>query len=190
MANVGRGVWFKKTTVEECWRLDMALIRKRIDFSIKDSTAFAYRSTWGKKFLAYLTYEPRDPLVIHYYQGSKKEEIISCRLEWEATPCNYGGLRYWFLCPNCRSRRRILYLPFYAKYFACRACYNLTYESQQEGRNQWTALFRVMREMPAIERKLRRARSQRTIDKLLRKVDMHNDGLMSIIDWDKKRKKK
>jgi hypothetical protein len=168
----------------------MAVIRKRIDFSKEDSTVLAYRSTWGKKFYAYITYKPRDPLVMHYCRSPKLEEIISYRLEWEATPCNYGGFRYWLLCPSCRSRRRILHLPFYAKYFACRICYNLTYESQQEGYTRWNALFRVMREMPAIERKLRRARSQRTIDKLMRKIGMHNAGLESIIEWDKKQRKK
>jgi hypothetical protein len=45
------------------------------------------------------------------------------------TPCNYGGSRLWFICPKCSSRVRCLYGT---KYFRCRKCHNLIYESQCE----------------------------------------------------------
>lgn len=51
-----------------------------------------------------------------------------------ATPCHYGGQRYWFICPwyangkYCGRRAGILYLG--GNYFACRHCYNLTYNSR------------------------------------------------------------
>jgi hypothetical protein len=45
----------------------------------------------------------------------------------------------WFICPllkpngtPCNRRCRILYLPPGAKYFGCRECYNLTYDSCNE----------------------------------------------------------
>ncbi len=55
-------------------------------------------------------------------------------LEW--TPCNFGGERPWFVCPGvvngvrCGRRVAILYGP--GKYFLCRHCYDLCYESQRE----------------------------------------------------------
>jgi len=54
------------------------------------------------------------------------------------TPCYYGGVRYWFLCPAvvdgllCENRVGKLYLPPGGKVFACRHCYGLTYESCQK----------------------------------------------------------
>jgi len=53
------------------------------------------------------------------------------------TPCHFGGIRYWFQCPwyangvYCGRRVGVLYLG--GKYFACRHCYNLTYNSRNLG---------------------------------------------------------
>lgn len=55
-----------------------------------------------------------------------------------STPCFYGGLRYWFLCPAvtdgvlCENRVGVLYLPPGGTVFGCRHCYGLTYESCQK----------------------------------------------------------
>ena len=54
------------------------------------------------------------------------------------TPCHYGGVRYWFLCPAvvdgvlCENRVGMLYLPPAGQVFGCRHCYGLTYESCQQ----------------------------------------------------------
>ncbi len=42
--------------------------------------------------------------------------------------CGYGGFRYWFLCPACEKRYRILYMK---DGLICRKCGKLTYASQQ-----------------------------------------------------------
>src|SRR5262249_33440709 len=61
---------------------------------------------------------------------------IPARLE--ATPTQFGGRRWWFLCPliargmACNRRAGKLYLPPGAKYFGCRKCHDLTYRSCQE----------------------------------------------------------
>ena len=46
------------------------------------------------------------------------------------TPCNFGGVRYWFACPVCSQRVGGLYLPPGDIYFCCRGCHNLTYRSR------------------------------------------------------------
>jgi len=51
-------------------------------------------------------------------------------LEW--TPCNFGGERPWFVCPGVRCGRRVAILYGPGKYFLCRHCYDLRYESQRE----------------------------------------------------------
>ncbi|MHC4855681.1 MAG: hypothetical protein ACYS72_04690 [Planctomycetota bacterium] len=54
------------------------------------------------------------------------------------TPCHFGGVRHWFLCPAsvdgvlCENRVGKLYLPPGGSVFACRHCYDLTYESCQK----------------------------------------------------------
>ena len=59
-------------------------------------------------------------------------------IELATTPCRYGGLRYWFICPlvkngyPCHRRITKLYLPSGGTYYGCRHCYDLTYESCQE----------------------------------------------------------
>jgi hypothetical protein len=44
-------------------------------------------------------------------------------------PCNYGGFRYFFLCPRCEKRMRILY--FKDGGFLCRKCMSLGYITQR-----------------------------------------------------------
>lgn len=52
--------------------------------------------------------------------------------------CHFGGRRWWFICPlttngvYCGKRVGRLYLPPNGKYFGCRYCYNLTYQSCKE----------------------------------------------------------
>jgi hypothetical protein len=51
-------------------------------------------------------------------------------LSW--TECNFGGERPWFVChgAGCGRRAAVLYGP--GRYFLCRHCYDLRYESQRE----------------------------------------------------------
>ena len=46
------------------------------------------------------------------------------------TPCNFGGVRYWFGCPDCGRRVAVLYLVRGDVYFRCRHCNNLSYHSR------------------------------------------------------------
>jgi len=60
--------------------------------------------------------------------GEEIEEVF--RLE--VTRPNYGGVRFWFLCPGCGRRRRKLYLPPGRRLFRCRECHDLTYTCCRE----------------------------------------------------------
>ena len=61
------------------------------------------------------------------------------------TGTNFGGIRYWWLCPGCFTRCGMLYLPYGRMYFRCRRCYNLTYQSSNESR-KFDGLFRSIAE--------------------------------------------
>ena len=60
---------------------------------------------------------------------------IDYRIPLATTLCNYGGVRYWFICPLivngqlCGKRVGVLYKPDFSNYFGCRSCFNLTYTS-------------------------------------------------------------
>lgn len=55
-----------------------------------------------------------------------------------ATPCYYGGVRRWFVCPLCKKKARRLYLR--GLELACRRCHHLAYPSQNE-----TLAYRLLR---------------------------------------------
>lgn len=67
--------------------------------------------------------------------GGEKVDL-DYRVELVATRCHFGGKRYWFICPlsvsgvACGRRVGVIYLP--GKYFGCRKCHDLAYQSQQE----------------------------------------------------------
>lgn len=52
------------------------------------------------------------------------------QIELTTTPCNYGNVRYWFVCPCCKGRCAIVYLGDDG--LACRKCYRLVYEIENE----------------------------------------------------------
>ena len=74
-----------------------------------------------------------EPLVILMYtltgrDGKKTDYKYAVSLV--TTPCNFGGVRYWFGCPSCGRRAAVLYLAPGDIYFMCRHCNNLSYNSR------------------------------------------------------------
>ncbi len=67
-------------------------------------------------------------VILDYRTGSGEDMRYQVAVEW--TPCNYGGQRPWFLCPDCGRRVAILYGGLR---FLCRGCSGLRYLSQRGG---------------------------------------------------------
>ena len=74
--------------------------------------------------------------VMDSFNGEKSSKDYKVFLD--RTPCNYGGFRFWFICPlsvegnPCGKKVAKLYLPPGSVYFGCRKCYDLTYKCQKE----------------------------------------------------------
>lgn len=77
--------------------------------------------------------------------GEKEDfdyKIILC-----STPCNFGGIRYWFICPwynngiYCGRRVGNLYLS--GKRFDCRHCNNLSYSTRNLG-GMWKSVGKII----------------------------------------------
>ena len=73
--------------------------------------------------------------------GEDWESITETVYLTETHP-NYGGKRTWFLCPSCHSRRAKLYG---GKYFRCRKCLDLCYETQLENESSrlMSAMYKI-----------------------------------------------
>lgn len=71
-----------------------------------------------------------------------------------ATSCNFGGRRWWFVCPSqeCGRRCRILYRPLGAARFACQECHRLTYKCRKRHRDR---LFHFWRGMDTLDEAMR-----------------------------------
>lgn len=60
----------------------------------------------------------------------KREYSINVPIVY--VPCNYGGVRLYFTCPDCYRRVLKLYNPPSKELFSCRHCLDLTYQSCQD----------------------------------------------------------
>ena len=81
-----------------------------------------------------------DTLILNYeWRGSHDElETITEHVLLSYTRCNYGGKRPWFISSGVINgvpcQRRVVKLYMAGKYFLCRHCYNLVYQSQRESK--------------------------------------------------------
>jgi hypothetical protein len=63
---------------------------------------------------------------------SGQEFKIDNKVYLAATRPHFGGLRWWFVCPQLNRRVRKLYLPLGGRHFWSRRAYELAYASQRE----------------------------------------------------------
>jgi hypothetical protein len=88
-----------------------------------------------------------------------------------STPCYFGGLRYWFICPLSRNGvycgRRVAKLYLINKYFGCRHCHNLTYGSRNLS-GFWKTIGNVV-SLPEIEEQEQKIKRKEYAGKLTKK---------------------
>lgn len=69
-------------------------------------------------------------------RDSGKKDNFDYKIPIETTDCHFGGKRYWFRCSLYKNGiycgHRVAKLYEGGDYFACRHCYDLTYESRNE----------------------------------------------------------
>jgi hypothetical protein len=142
----------KKATVECSLVLTASsLVRKRaLVPCARTSGSWGWTYDGDDKPHATIAYEadltdPENTWLRLRYQ--RNGEPVDYKVRLVTTKPNYGGRRWWFICPLARRDggppRRVakLYLPSGGKYFGSREAYGLTYTSCQEsGKNR--GLFR------------------------------------------------
>jgi hypothetical protein len=151
MGGVGSGSWYrfdKKITVEECRSLDVRRLHQKE--LLKPGQLLSWSWSRGGREVAsigcaVLGISHPERLVLRFRHrsspGTEWEDVQEpVELDW--TPCNFGGVRPWFICPGvgCGRRVAILYGP--GRYFLCRHCYDLSYQSQRDNK-MYRALHRA-----------------------------------------------
>jgi len=152
---MGRWSYSSRSTVEECKSITTKFLNDHHYFCGDVRWGGLNWSCNGEKTgsisFVVSTLEGDEYIRFQYTQtdrstGEKTELDYKVRLTW--TPCYFGGQRWWFICPltingrYCGRRVGVLYLGG-GKYFGCRHCYNLTYESSKES-HKYDFLFRAM----------------------------------------------
>lgn len=138
-----------KRKVEDMLKLDIARL-KAIGVDLKEEVISSGGTiTWTRGYGYYSHkssvgyFRNGDTFTLNYRHNDEpvKEDIRLAR-----TPCNYGGSRVWFVCPQCGRCVRCLYG---SKYFRCRKCHDLIYTSQCD--NQ---IFRLISKYNAIKERM------------------------------------
>lgn len=121
------------------------------------------------------------------FDGVKSD--LDYRVQLTATPCFFGGKRQWFICPLVRNgvpcQRRVGVLYGANKYYGCRQCYDLVYQSQQETHtSMWSVLGKcllsdsIYEKIGALRTKYWRGRPTKRYATLLKKIDRLPDADM------------
>ena len=100
--------------------------------------------------------EPDDPwLRLRYCVNGERAD---CMVRLVTTRPNYGGRRWWFLCPLVGRRAAKLYLPPGGKLFGSREAYGLTYVACQASGSSLIASIAadVGASVPRVRRAMRR----------------------------------
>jgi len=157
VGGVGSGNWYrfdKKTTTNECHSVDVrylhrkGLLKPGIWFSLRWSRAGSetgsIRGVVGDK-------QPEQMILLYRHRRGLDGEWEDVRkpVELAWTECNFGGERPWFVCPGTGCGRRVAVLYGPGRYFLCRHCYDLVYESQREN-----AMYRALHKAQAIRERL------------------------------------
>jgi len=141
-----------------CARLDITMFRRaraldlepeeikegRFRLDPDDSTAGAV--CWG--IGADEQGKPHGLALLHESPGGQR---VTYGVQFTTSRCNFGGGRYWFICPTqgCGRRVRVLYLAPSATHFACRHCAEVIYSVTRESPNQ-----RLARRMAKLQSRL------------------------------------
>jgi len=135
MGGSGSGSYYRgssRTTCEESKRIEISYLKKRGWLNRSSSGSLSWHCggepTGNIRFKIHA-----DIMTLNFkcrQYGDDEWKTIEQKIRFDRTPCNYGGDRSWFLCPNCNTRVAVLYGADVL--FLCRHCYRLPYSSQGE----------------------------------------------------------
>ncbi|TKJ36310.1 MAG: hypothetical protein CEE38_12920 [Planctomycetes bacterium B3_Pla] len=169
---MGRYYFDKKDTAEDCRSVSISFLKKHDYFSEPCcmSGTISWKNYNGEQTasigVTVSTLDGENYIRFQYTttdRNSGEKTEYDYRVSLTTTPCNLGGVRYWFVCPlskggvYCGRRVAKLYKAPGASYFGCRHCYDLSYESRNETRS---GMFGAFGGVLRTERQMEELRSQ------------------------------
>lgn len=115
-----------RRTLENFYKLEVSYLRRIFKHTDNFKDVISYELT---RESGGLTREIGQSVPYEWIKSEMKLIYGGRNIQVTTTPCNYGGVRYWFICGSCYERVGVLY--FTGKCWECRKCGNLVYLSQQ-----------------------------------------------------------
>ena len=108
MGGSGSGTWYRygsKETTESQHRIDIRWMRQQ-GYLRPGNIGTITWSRGGKKTgsIDYIVKENHMVLDFRYRFAGGEWKSATQNILFDRTPCNYGGFRNWFLCPQCWKR--------------------------------------------------------------------------------------
>ena len=153
MGGLGSGVWIRedrKRAVGECYALDVNKLASDGLLVAGNSGILTWSNSRTGERLARAGFSVsagNDERILRICYSWNESEDISSSIRLQTTRPNFGGERWWFTCPittdglQCNRRVGKLYLS--GRYFGCRHCHDLTYESCRESHGQERMMARI-----------------------------------------------
>ena len=135
---MGRPAYGGRTTCESCKSIDVR--RWNREGRLRAGQCFSSSWTRGGAPSGSISVQTETDAVLLTFRRRSWEDTdwqsVEQRVPITWTACHFGGRRPWFRCPGCTGGqycgRRVALLYVASGLFACRRCYGLAYESQQE----------------------------------------------------------
>lgn len=162
----------RKHTVDDAYKIDLADLRRWGD--LRPGSMEAKTLTWSNLFTSYeiAYFIERDSDEVHgiWIFTPADDQVYKQGIHFVQTPCHLGGVRQWFLCPECNGRCRIIYLAPGRAQWECRECAQLTYRSRQRsGLKHYERTERIVNTLEQLLRDLD-SRSPRRQSRALRRL--------------------
>ena len=132
----GRRYWRGgRDTIDGLKSIDIRLLNKQGYFKPselgKSKELHWSRNGSPRGYIGFILTESRIFLFYRYRDSHTEDwESVDQSITIDETPCHFGGVHKWFICPNCSRRVAVLYAG--GKLFLCRHCYRLAYACQNE----------------------------------------------------------
>lgn len=138
------GRWSNKDSTDDYYSLSTKFLRKHRYFEsagmrsglVSWSRGGEVRSSVGVQVVIYTTHGEIRFQYTSTDRSSREKIERDYTVQLVSTLCNYGGVRWWFICPLVRNgvlcQRRVGVLYLGSAYFGCRNCFELVYQSSKD----------------------------------------------------------
>jgi len=144
MGGIGSGSWRGAVRENAFWRLDIDRLKQTNCLRPGLVSISWKRNGESVADIRLLFSNELDQVTLIYRSRSRGEpwEDIRDPIRLDLTKPYFGGVRYWFICPSCNTRRKVLYG---SRLYRCRECHRMTYSSQYDPFPQlpWNRCHRV-----------------------------------------------